>query len=203
MTVRVAINGFGRIGRLIMRAIMESQRNDVQVVGINDLGSVEMNAHLLKYDSVHGRFGGEVKVAGNTMDIGRGPMEVFSTYDPEELDWSGVDVVLECTGKFNDGEKAKVHLERGAKKVLISAPAKNVHLQRVLHDELPGPAGQGAERRDRDRERDHDHDPFLHRRPADAGPAAQGSLPRAGGGDVDDPDIDRGRTGSGISFTRT
>ena len=126
MTVTVGINGFGRIGRCTLAHIAESARNDVQVVKMNATGPIETNAHLLKYDSVHGRFGGEVKVAGNTMDIGRGPMEVFSTYDPEELDWSGVDVVLECTGKFNDGEKAKVHLERGAKKVLISAPAKNV-----------------------------------------------------------------------------
>jgi len=87
---------------------------------------IETNAHLIRYDSVHGRFGGNVKVDGNTMDLGRGPIEMFSTYDPRELDWSGVDVVLECTGKFNDGVKSAVHLEQGAKKVLISAPAKNV-----------------------------------------------------------------------------
>ncbi|MGI3167927.1 type I glyceraldehyde-3-phosphate dehydrogenase [Pseudooceanicola sp. C21-150M6] len=126
MTVTLGINGFGRIGRSTLAHIAEKARNDVQVVKLNATGPIETNAHLLKYDSVHGRFGGEVKVAGNTMDIGRGPMEVFSTYDPAELDWSGCDIVLECTGKFNDGEKAKVHLERGAKKVLISAPAKNV-----------------------------------------------------------------------------
>ncbi|MGR3551716.1 type I glyceraldehyde-3-phosphate dehydrogenase [Pseudooceanicola sp.] len=126
MTVTLGINGFGRIGRCTLAHIAEKARNDVQVVKLNATGSIETNAHLLRYDSVHGRFGGEVKVSGNTMDIGRGPMEVFSTYNPEELDWSGCDVVLECTGKFNDGDKAKVHLSRGAKKVLISAPAKNV-----------------------------------------------------------------------------
>ncbi len=126
MTVKVAINGFGRIGRCTLSHIAESARNDVEVVKINATGPIETNAHLIKYDSVHGRFGGEVKIDGNTMDLGRGPIEVFSTYDPKELDWSGVDVVLECTGKFNDGHKSAVHLEQGAKKVLISAPAKNV-----------------------------------------------------------------------------
>ncbi|KNG95605.1 type I glyceraldehyde-3-phosphate dehydrogenase [Pseudaestuariivita atlantica] len=126
MTVTVGINGFGRIGRCTLAHIAESARNDVQVVKINATGPIETNAHLLRYDSVHGRFGGDVTVKGDTMDLGRGPMQVFSTYDPQELDWDGVDVVLECTGKFNDGHKSSVHLERGAKKVLISAPAKNV-----------------------------------------------------------------------------
>ncbi|MDP4990260.1 MAG: erythrose-4-phosphate dehydrogenase, partial [Marivita lacus] len=126
MTVTLGINGFGRIGRCTLAHIAESSRNDVQVVKINATGPIETNAHLLRYDSVHGRFGGEVKVKGNTMDLGRGPMEVFSTYNPEELDWSGCDVVLECTGNFNDGSKAGIHMERGAKSVLISAPAKNV-----------------------------------------------------------------------------
>ncbi|WP_416882137.1 type I glyceraldehyde-3-phosphate dehydrogenase [Marivita sp.] len=126
MTVTLGINGFGRIGRCTLAHIAESSRNDVQVVKINATGPIETNAHLLRYDSVHGRFGGEVKVKGNTMDLGRGPMEVFSTYNPEELDWSGCDVVLECTGNFNDGAKAGIHMERGAKSVLISAPAKNV-----------------------------------------------------------------------------
>ncbi|MEV8466735.1 type I glyceraldehyde-3-phosphate dehydrogenase [Fluviibacterium sp. DFM31] len=127
MTVTIGINGFGRIGRCTLAHIAASARNDVQVVKLNATGPIETSAHLLRYDSVHGRFPGEVKVKDNTMDLGRGPMEVFSTYEPSELDWSGVDVVLECTGKFNDGSKADVHLERGAKKVLISAPAKNVH----------------------------------------------------------------------------
>ena len=126
MTVTIGINGFGRIGRCTLSQIAESARNDVQVVKINATGPIETNAHLLKYDSVHGRFPGEVRISGNEMDLGRGPMEVTSTRNLDELDWSGVDVVLECTGAFNDGEKAKAHLERGAKKVLISAPAKNV-----------------------------------------------------------------------------
>ncbi|MDG1531747.1 MAG: type I glyceraldehyde-3-phosphate dehydrogenase [Paracoccaceae bacterium] len=126
MTVTVGINGFGRICRCTLAHIAESARNDVQVVKINATGPIETNAHLLRYDSVHGRFGGTIKTTENTMDLGQGPIDVFSTYDPKELDWSGVDVVLECTGKFNDGQKSAVHLEQGAKKVLISAPAKNV-----------------------------------------------------------------------------
>ena len=126
MTITLGINGFGRIGRATLAHIAESGRNDVQVVKINATGPIETNAHLLRYDSVHGRFPGDVRVDGDTMDLGRGPMKVFSTYEPEELDWEGCDVVLECTGKFNDGVKSAVHLERGAKKVLISAPATNV-----------------------------------------------------------------------------
>jgi glyceraldehyde 3-phosphate dehydrogenase len=124
MTITIGINGFGRIGRCTLAHIAESNRNDVQVVAINATGPIETNAHLLKYDSVHGRFPGPVKVAGNTLDLGRGPIRVMSTYNPEELDWEGVDVVLECTGKFNDRDKAAVHLTRGAKRVLVSAPAK-------------------------------------------------------------------------------
>ena len=126
MTVTIGINGFGRIGRSTLAHIIEASRNDVQVVKINATGPIETNAHLLKYDSVHGRFGTPITVSGNTMDLGQGPINVMSTYDPTELDWDGVDVVLECTGKFNDGQKANVHLDQGAKKVLISAPAKNV-----------------------------------------------------------------------------
>ncbi|MCT4558032.1 MAG: type I glyceraldehyde-3-phosphate dehydrogenase [Pelagimonas sp.] len=126
MTVTVGINGFGRIGRCTLAHIAESARNDVQVVKVNAPGPLDTHAHLLRYDSVHGRFPGEVKIDGNTMDLGRGPMEVMSSYEPNELDWGGCDVVLECTGQFNDGEKANVHLGRGAKSVLISAPAKNV-----------------------------------------------------------------------------
>ena len=126
MTVTIGINGFGRIGRSTLAHIAESARNDVQVVKINATGPIETNAHLLRYDSVHGRFPGNVAVNGDTMDLGRGPMKVFSTYNPEELDWSGCDVVLECTGKFNDGDKSSVHIRQGAKSVLISAPASNV-----------------------------------------------------------------------------
>ena len=107
MTITLGINGFGRIGRCTLAHIAESARNDVQVVKINATGPIETSAHLLRYDSVHGRFPGEVRVDGDTMDLGRGPMKVFSTYDPAELDWYGCDVVLECTGKFNDGAKSQ------------------------------------------------------------------------------------------------
>lgn len=126
MTVTVGINGFGRIGRCTLSHIAESARNDIQVVKINATGPVETNAHLLRYDSIHGRFPGEISVNDGKLDLGRGPIDVMSTYDPQELDWEGCDVVLECTGKFNDGHKSSVHLERGAGKVLISAPASNV-----------------------------------------------------------------------------
>ena len=126
MTVTVGINGFGRIGRCTLSHIAESARNDIQVVKINATGPVETNAHLLRYDSVHGRFPGEITVNDGKLDLGRGPIDVMSTYDPTELDWGGCDVVLECTGQFNDGVKSSVHLERGAGKVLISAPASNV-----------------------------------------------------------------------------
>ena len=126
MTITVGINGFGRIGRCTLAHIAESARNDVQVVAINATGPIETNAHLLKYDSVHGRFGGSVLVEGSSLDLGRGPIRVMSSYDPQTLDWGGVDVVLEWTGQFNQRDKAAVHLIRGAKRVLISAPAKNV-----------------------------------------------------------------------------
>ena len=126
MTVTVGINGFGRIGRCTLMHIAEAAREDVKVVKLNATGPVETAAHLIRYDSVHGRFANEVTIGDGTLDLGRGPIKMFSTYDMDELDWDGVDVVLECTGKFNDGEKAKKHLERGAKKVLLSAPGKNV-----------------------------------------------------------------------------
>ncbi|KMW56607.1 NADPH-dependent glyceraldehyde-3-phosphate dehydrogenase [Candidatus Rhodobacter oscarellae] len=124
--VTLGINGFGRIGRATLAHIHEAARNDVQVVKINATGPIETNAHLLRYDSIHGRFPGTVTTEGDQMDLGRGPIKVFSTYEMDELDWEGCDIVLECTGKFNDGLKANTHLDRGAKKVLISAPAKNV-----------------------------------------------------------------------------
>jgi len=139
MTVTIGINGFGRIGRCTLGYITEAARNDVQVVKINATGPIETSAHLMRYDSVHGRFGAEIKVNDSSLDLGRGPIEVMSTYSPEDLDWSGVDVVLECTGKFNDGHKSAVHLDRGAKKVLISAPAPNVQrtvVYGVNHREL-------------------------------------------------------------------
>ena len=126
MTINVGINGFGRIGRCALSHIAASGRNDIRVVKANATGPIETAAHLLRYDSIHGRFNNNIRVGERTLDLGRGEIEMFSTYDPKELDWSGCDVVLECTGNFNDGDKASVHLERGAKKVLISAPAKNV-----------------------------------------------------------------------------
>ncbi len=126
MTITVGINGFGRIGRCTLAHIAQAARNDVQVVAINATGPIETNAHLLKYDSVHGRFPGTVRVADGMLDLGGAPIRVMSTYDMDTLDWDGVDVVMECTGKFNDGLKARTHMDRGAKSVLISAPAKNV-----------------------------------------------------------------------------
>ena len=141
MTITVGINGFGRIGRCTLSHIIESGRNDIAVVKMNATGPIETNAHLLKYDSVHGRFAGDIRVEGNTMDLGRGPIEVMSTYDPTELDWSGVDVVLECSGQFNARDKAAVHMDHGAKRVLVSAPATNADktiVYGVNHRELDG-----------------------------------------------------------------
>lgn len=128
MTVRVAINGFGRIGRSILRAVVESGRQDLEVVGINALGALETNAHLLRYDSVHGRFPTSVKVMGDAMDVGRGLIKVTTERDPEKLPWRAldVDVALECTGAFTGSGKAQAHLEAGARRVLISAPADGV-----------------------------------------------------------------------------
>ncbi|HZD92076.1 MAG TPA: glyceraldehyde 3-phosphate dehydrogenase NAD-binding domain-containing protein, partial [Pseudolabrys sp.] len=125
MTVRVAINGFGRIGRNVLRAIVESGRKDIEVVAINDLGPVETNAHLLRYDSVHGRFPHEVTVKGDAISVGGGDIKVCAERDPAKLPWKdlGVDIALECTGIFTAKEKAKAHLEAGAKRVLVSAPA--------------------------------------------------------------------------------
>ncbi|MGF1551022.1 MAG: type I glyceraldehyde-3-phosphate dehydrogenase [Paracoccaceae bacterium] len=123
MTVKVAINGFGRIGRNILRAIVEEGRTDIEVVAINDLGPVETNAHLIRYDTVHGRFPGEVKVDGESIDVGRGPIRVTAIKDPAALPWGDVDIALECTGIFTARDKAAMHLENGSKRVLVSAPA--------------------------------------------------------------------------------
>ena len=123
MAVKVAINGFGRIGRNVLRAIIESGRTDIEVVALNDLGPVETNAHLMRYDSVHGRFPGTVTVEGDTIDVGRGPIRVTAIRNPAELPWGDVDVALECTGIFASKEKASIHLQNGSKRVLISAPA--------------------------------------------------------------------------------
>ena len=127
MTVRVAINGFGRIGRLVLRSIIEHARTDIEVVAINDLGPVETNAHLLRYDSVHGRFPGVVTVDGDTIDVGFGKIKVTAVRNPAELPHRalGVDIALECTGLFTSKEKALAHIEAGAKRVLVSAPCDN------------------------------------------------------------------------------
>jgi glyceraldehyde 3-phosphate dehydrogenase len=141
MAVRVAINGFGRIGRLIFRAAMEHQSREIEIVGVNDLGPVETNAHLLRYDSIHGRYPHEVTTGENWLDAGRGKVRVTAERDPAKLPWKelGVDVALECTGIFTKRETAAKHLEAGAKKVIISAPADGVDFTVVMgvnHEEL-------------------------------------------------------------------
>src|SRR6185312_15138009 len=141
MAVRVAINGFGRIGRNVLRAILESGRKDIEVVAINDLGPVETNAHLLRFDSVHGRFPHEVKVDGDTIDVGRGKMKVTAERDPSKLPHKamGVEIALECTGIFTSKKAASAHLDAGAKRVLVSAPADGADLTVVYgvnHDKL-------------------------------------------------------------------
>ena len=167
MTVRVAINGFGRTGRLVLRSIVEHARRDIEVVAINDLGPVETNAHLLRYDSVHGRFPGLVSVDGDTIDVGLGKIKVTAIRDPAELPHKdlGVDIALECTGLFTTRDKAKAHLDAGAKRVLVSAPCDGADktivfgvnhetpdrgrpggLQRLVHHQLPGARRQGAAR---------------------------------------------------------
>ena len=141
MTVRVAINGFGRIGRNIARAIYESGCGDIDIVAVNDLGPVETNAHLFRYDSVHGRFPGEVSVAGDTINVGADSFKVTAVRNPAELPWKelGIDIALECTGIFTSKEKASAHLEAGARRVIVSAPADGADLTVVYgvnHDKL-------------------------------------------------------------------
>ena len=141
MAIRVGINGFGRIGRNILRAIAESGRNDIEVVGINDLGPVETNAHLLRYDSVHGRFPKMVTVEGDSISLGNGKIKVTAERDPSKLPWKdlGIDIAMECTGIFTAKDKASAHLTAGAKRVLVSAPADNADMTIVYgvnHDKL-------------------------------------------------------------------
>ena len=124
MSVKVAINGFGRIGRNILRAVIEANRTDIKVVAINDLGSVEINAHLLQYDSVHGRFPAQVSHSNSHLNAGQGDIRVTALRNPADLPWDDVDVVLECTGIFTDRDKAAIHLDNGARRVLVSAPSK-------------------------------------------------------------------------------
>ncbi len=139
MAVKVAINGFGRIGRNILRAIVESGRTDIEVVAINDLGPVETNAHLLRYDSVHGRFPAVVTTGPDWIDVGRGHIMVTAIRNPAELPWSDVDIVMECTGIFTSKQACLAHLENGSKRVLISAPgdgADKTIVYGVNHDSL-------------------------------------------------------------------
>ena len=141
MVVRIAISGFGRIGRNVLRAMAEAKRKDLQVVAINDLLPAKDNAHLLRYDSVHGRFPGEIKLEGDTIDVGSGPIKVLAEREPKKLPWKqlGIDIVMECTGIFTDKEKAAAHLEAGAKRVLVSAPSKGADITVVYgvnHDKL-------------------------------------------------------------------
>ena len=141
MAIRVAINGFGRIGRLVLRAALESKRDDLEFVAVNDLGSVAANAHLLKYDSVHGVFPGNVSTGDDWMDFGRGKIKVTTERDPTKLPWKelGVDIAFECTGIFTTRDQAAMHLEAGAKRVLVSAPTSGADLTVVYgvnHDKL-------------------------------------------------------------------
>jgi glyceraldehyde 3-phosphate dehydrogenase len=141
MAVRVAINGFGRIGRLVLRAAFESGRKDIEFVGINDLGPVKSNAHLLKYDTVHGRLDADIKTGDDWMDLGNGKIKVTAERDPKKLPWKelGVDIAMECTGIFTKREQAAMHLEAGAKRVLVSAPATGADITVVYgvnHDKL-------------------------------------------------------------------
>ena len=144
MTVKVAISGFGRIGRNVLRAAAEAKRSDLQFVAINDLVPTKDNAHLFKYDSVHGTFPGEVKVSGDSIDVGLGaPIKVLAEKDPAKLPWKdlGIDIVMECTGIFTDKDKAQVHLTAGAKRVLVSAPSKGADITVVYgvnHEKLTG-----------------------------------------------------------------
>lgn len=125
MTTKIAINGFGRIGRNILRALMESGRDDLEVVAINDLGPVETNAHLFRFDSVHGRYNGTVTTTTDTIDVGRGPIRVTAIRNPADLPWADVDIVMECTGIFKSKEQCQAHLDNGSSRVLISAPGKD------------------------------------------------------------------------------
>ena len=224
MTVRVGINGFGRIGRNILRAIAEAGRKDIEVVAINDLGPVETNAHLLRYDSVHGRFPGEVTVKGDTISVGNGAIKVTAERDPTKLPWKdlGVDIAMECTGIFTAKEKASAHLTAGAKRVLVSAPADGADLTVVFgvnHDKLTkdhkvvsngscttnclAPVAKvlndavGIE---------SGFMTTIHAYTGDQptlDTLAQGPLPRARGGNVNDPDIDRRRKGDRSRPART
>ena len=215
MAVRIAISGFGRIGRNVLRAIAEAKRKDLQVVAINDLFSAKDNAHLLRYDSVHGRFPGEVKVEGDSIDVGYGPDQGAGRARSQE---AAVEGARTSTSSWSarasspTSEKAAAHLEAGAKRVLVSAPSKGADLtvvygvnhdkldgraqgglERLLHHQLPGAGGQGAERPRRHQVGLHDHHPRLHQRPERARSGAQGHAPGARRRRQHDPDLDRRR----------
>ena len=194
MAIKVGINGFGRIGRMVFRAAVYNFP-DIEVVGINDLLEPDYLAYMLQYDSVHGRFKGTIAVDGSTLIVNDRRIRLTALKDPAELRWGelGVDVVVESTGLFLTKETAEKHLAAGAKKVIMSAPSKddtpmfvfgvnhakyagrNDHLQRVVHDELPRPGGQGAERHVGHQARAHDHGARGHRDAEDRGrPLEQG-----------------------------
>ena len=224
MTAKVAINGFGRIGRNVLRALAEHGRDDIEVVAINDLAPPATNAHLFRYDSVHGRFPGEAKLEGDTLHIrtaagkSLAPIKVLAERDLAKLPWGelGVDIVLECTGIFTSREKASGPSRRRRQAGAGLGPgrrrrphrrlrrqpgpaARPAHRgqQRVLHHQLPGPGRQGAQRPGRHRAWPHDHDPRLHQRPEPARRLPQGPLPGARRDRLDDPDLDRCRQGRG------
>ena len=213
MPVRVGINGFGRIGRNVFRAAYE-RGADIEWLAVNDLVDPKTIAHLLKYDSNYGPFPGEVEATDTGFKIDGREIRVLAERDPAALPWSelGAEVVIESTGLFTDRENAAKHLEAGASKVVISAPATDPdvtvalgvnfdevydrgqppgHLQRVVHDQLPGSDREGAAGHRRDQARTDDHDPRLHRRPAAAGHAPPRPAPGPGGGDQPDPRVDR------------
>lgn len=149
MAVRVGINGFGRIGRLVLRAAAEQGRNDIEFVAINDLGDVKTNAHLLKYDSVHGTFPGQISADDKSITVNGHKVEVMAQRDPTKLPWKdlGIDVVFECTGIFTDKDKAQVHIDAGAPKVLVSAPSKGAdQTQTCTNGVMTGELSQGVAR---------------------------------------------------------
>jgi hypothetical protein len=197
MTINIGINGFGRIGRNVLRAAVQNF-SDIEVVAINDLLEPDYLAYMLKYDSVHGRFKGEVSVEGNTLIVNGNKIRLTQERDPAALKWNevGADIVLESTGLFLDKATAAKHLAAGAKKVILSAPSKDDtpmfvygvndktyagqdhHLQRVLHHQLPGPRGQGAQRQVGHQARPHDHRARRHRHPKNRGRPQQQRLAR-------------------------
>ncbi len=211
MAIKVGINGFGRIGRNIMRAAMGNK--DIDFVAVNDITDTKTLAHLLKYDSILGNLDAAIEAGDGWISVNGDKFQVLSQKDPAQLPWKdlGVDVVFEGTGKFTKRDDAAKHIAAGAKRVIITAPATGPdatfvmgvnhemlrpgearhHLERVVHDQLPGAVRQGAERLVRHQEGLDDHHPLLHERPEPARPAAQGPAARPRGGAVDDPDDDR------------